>query len=263
MGGNVRMPGPGQPPAVLDSVPLLLVPVGEGDTRVMFRAPAAKPNVTSSGGPNQMQVQMTPPPEFSPVVTWAPLPDGSVAVSYGQNYDIHVMRPQGNLGWTLKRPLMARRTTDRDRENVKQVRRKALESGTANTMRVESVNGRRTTTAGGAMPPQQIEQILARMTFAETVPVVRRLRADREGRLWIERDGGPGAGGNDFPVDIVAFNGSYVGTVKGVALPSAFGPDGRAAFIDTDDLGVQRVIVRRMPQAWLRPVPTCAPPECR
>jgi hypothetical protein len=48
-----------------------------------------------------------------------------------------------------------------------------------------------------------------------------------------------------------------------VTLPNAFGPDGRAAFIEADDLGVQRVAVRRIPQAWLRPVPTCAPPECR
>jgi hypothetical protein len=261
MGGNLRMPGPGQPPEALDSVPLLLVPVTAGETRVLFRAPAAKPNINAAGSAGRMEVRVTPPPEFSPSVTWSPLPDGSVAVSWGQNYDVHVMRPQGALGWTLKRPFTARRTSDRDRENAKQNRRKTLESGGGNSMRVESVNGRRTTTAGGALPPQQIEQILANMTFAETVPVVRRLRADREGRIWIERDGGPGQ--NEYPIDIVAFNGAYVGTVKGVSLPNAFGPDGRAAFIEADDLGVQRVSVRRIPQAWLRPVPRCSPPECR
>jgi len=260
LGGNMLLPGPGRPPEVLDSVPLLLVPVGDGETRVLFRAPAVKPNVNASGGGNRMEVRVTPPPQFSPVVAWAPLPDGSVAVSWGQDYDVHVVRPQGNIGWTLKRPMTARRTTDRDRENAKQNRRKELESG-SNILRVESANGRRTTTAGGTLPPQQIEQILAGMTFAETIPVVRRLRADREGRLWIERDGG--AGVNAYPIDIVAFNGAYVGTIKGVTLPSAFGPDGRAAFIEADDLGVQRVTVRRIPQAWLRPVPTCAPPECR
>jgi hypothetical protein len=260
-GGNIRLPGPGTPPEVLDSVPVLLVPIGGGPTRAIVQVPAAKPTLNSSGGANNVQIRMTPPPEFSPVVTWAPLPDGGLAVSHGKDYEIHVVRPDGKVAWTLKRPMAARRTTDRDRENVKQIRRTAMETGATNTIRVTSQNGVRSTTAGGAIPREQIESILANMTFAETVPVVRRIRADREGRIWIERDGGPGS--NDYPLDVISFNGVYEGTIKGVKLPAAFGPDGRAAFIETDDLGVQRVTVRRLPQSWLRPVPACSPPECR
>ena len=45
--------------------------------------------------------------------------------------------------------------------------------------------------------------------------------------------------------------GRYVGTYAtgATAMPSAFGPDGLAAFIETDDFDVPVVVVRRLPGA--------------
>jgi hypothetical protein len=64
--------------------------------------------------------------------------------------------------------------------------------------------------------------------FAETAPVIQALTVDPAGRLWLRR-----AGAREYdrgPVDIVAADGRYVGTLpEGSPLPAAFGPDRRAA----------------------------------
>jgi hypothetical protein len=103
---------------------------------------------------------------------------------------------------------------------------------------------------GPGMPADQIERLLAQMEFAEMMPVIRRIRTDPDDRIWVQRDGGPG--NTDYPIDILRADGRYVGTLKGVDLPDAIGPDGLLAFIETDDLGVQRVTVRKAPASWLR-----------
>jgi hypothetical protein len=82
------------------------------------------------------------------------------------------------------------------------------------------------------------------------MPVIRGLSADPDGRVWVQRDAGSGR--TDYPIDILNANGTYVGTVTGIPLPDALGPGGRAAFIETDDLGVQRVSVKRAPDTWFR-----------
>ena len=88
--------------------------------------------------------------------------------------------------------------------------------------------------------------MLENLTFAETIPVVRSIAADREGRLWIERVGKdplePG------PIDIVDSRGVYSGTLRGHEIPDAFGPGRLAAYIVQDEeTGIDRVIVRELP----------------
>ena len=53
----------------------------------------------------------------------------------------------------------------------------------------------------------------------------------------------------DGPIDVLAAGGEYAGTYRTGAtkMPDAFGPDGMAAFIEFDDLGVASVVVRRLP----------------
>ncbi len=53
----------------------------------------------------------------------------------------------------------------------------------------------------------------------------------------------------DGPIDVLTADGEYVGTYRTGAtkMPDAFGPDGMAAFIEFDDLGVASVAVRRLP----------------
>lgn len=52
-------------------------------------------------------------------------------------------------------------------------------------------------------------------------------------------------------VDVLGMEGRYVGSYDrgAIAIPRAFGPDGLAAFVETDDFGVQMVVVKRMPLA--------------
>jgi hypothetical protein len=87
------------------------------------------------------------------------------------------------------------------------------------------------------------------MEFSDTIPALQGLRVTPAGKLWVERTaqevGDPG------PVDLVTPEGRYLGTISGVGLPDAFSRSGLAAFVEYDQDGVARVIVRRLPQAWL------------
>jgi hypothetical protein len=179
-------------------------------------------------------------------VSWSALPDGRLAVSSSTDWRIQIFSPEGRPGTVLERPIRARAVSERDRQRAREQRRANLESG-AGGVRVENVNGRERMTVGGGgqgIPPEQIERILASLQFAETVPVISGVRADPEGRIWIQREGGPGQ--ERGPIDLIAPDGHYIGTIRGEALPDAFGPDGLVAWIQSDELGVQRVAVSRV-----------------
>jgi hypothetical protein len=93
-----------------------------------------------------------------------------------------------------------------------------------------------------------IEQQLAEMRFADTIPALKGLRVAPTGKLWVERT--PAFGVEDGPVDLLTAEGQYLGTINGVGLPAAISRGGLAAFTEVDDMGVDRVIVRRLPQPW-------------
>jgi hypothetical protein len=85
------------------------------------------------------------------------------------------------------------------------------------------------------------------MPFAEVIAVVKAMRSDAAGRIWVQRrenDGLPG------PIDIIASGRSYVGTLRNQQLPDAFSRTGLLAYVVTDEMGVERVAVRRQPSAW-------------
>lgn len=84
--------------------------------------------------------------------------------------------------------------------------------------------------------------------FFHEVPIVRSLRTSPDGTIWVRRTGGePGTNG---PIDLISLDGRYLGSFApgATGLPSAFGPDGLVAFVERNDLDVQTVIVRRLPQ---------------
>jgi len=248
LAGSQMMMTPNSPPQVSDSLPILRVTTdGSNRTTVVHRTFNKGPELQVSGDTNRREVRMAAPPEFTPQVSWTALPDGGLAVSPGATWDVAVIGADGRVSAVLKRPMQARRVTDRDKDMRKEQIRERLESG-AGQIQIQNVNGRQSIGTGPGMPPQAIEQRLASTVFAEMVPVVRSVRADAAGRIWVQRDGGPGNA--DYPIDIVTPAGEYFGTVKGMALPDAFGPSGLTASIETDDLGVERVVVRRIPQTW-------------
>jgi hypothetical protein len=88
------------------------------------------------------------------------------------------------------------------------------------------------------------------MAFADQVPVLARVVADWDGHLWVERTGA--MPGEDGPIDLLDADadGTYYGTLGpgSFEIPSAFGPDGLAAWVETDEFDVQHVVVRRI--AW-------------
>ncbi len=84
------------------------------------------------------------------------------------------------------------------------------------------------------------------MVFWPEIPVVEELASDREGRIWVQRSSGePGV---DGPTDIVMADQTYVGTLPadGIRIPDAFGPDGLAAWIETDEFDAERIVVARI-----------------
>ena len=83
----------------------------------------------------------------------------------------------------------------------------------------------------------------------DSIPVVRRIETDPTGRVWIGRtasDLGPRG-----PIDLVgAADGRYIGTIANEIIPNAISRSGRAAYIERDALGVEHVLVKRLPATW-------------
>ena len=94
---------------------------------------------------------------------------------------------------------------------------------------------------------QIMENQIAQMQFFEELPVVTGLQTSWAGKVWVQRGGeeptGPG------PIDVLTASGQYMGTfTAGVTeVPSSFGPDGMAAYIEMDEFDVPSVVVRRLP----------------
>ena len=51
------------------------------------------------------------------------------------------------------------------------------------------------------------------------------------------------------PIDVIAPEGEYLGTVPDSRMPNAFGPDGLVAYVRLDEFDVPTVVVRRLPRA--------------
>ena len=113
--------------------------------------------------------------------------------------------------------------------------------------------------SGGDPPPSVLEMIdrlreaqragVENMQFHSEVPVIAAVRVTWEGGLWIERSTEPGTSGPG-PIDVLVADGGYVGTFPTgrLEMPDAFGPDGLAAFVDTDEFDVPVITVRRLPR---------------
>ena len=92
---------------------------------------------------------------------------------------------------------------------------------------------------------RMMEDQIRNLAFPDEIPVIANLAVDWSDRIWVERSAVPGEIG---PTDIVTADGQYFGTIAPDALriPAAFGPDGLLAYIEADELGVQRVRVVRL-----------------
>jgi len=235
------------PPTISDKQGIVHHALSEGaEPEVIFEAEAPPMQVRTGGSANERTVIVSGPPVFTPDVDWAPLPGGGLAVSNGAGYAIQIVAPHGAVSHVLTRPIAPRAVSEADRHRAREQRREAMSSGRG-MIRVE-VNNRSTSVGGGATEAM-IRRSLEQMEFAETIPAVQSLRALPSGRIWVVRT--PSVGVVGGPIDVVGADGSYRGTLSaGTAVPEAFAPDGRAAYIERDEWDVAQVVVRRLPAAW-------------
>ena len=194
-----------------------------------------------------------PPMALLPRFVFDAMPGGGVAYSDSAGYAIKIAAPDGALWSVFRRALPVREVDRRVRGTYRDWR---LE-------RIAQEEDEEIATMQRAM--------LERTEFFPEVPIVDDVRTTWGGALWVRRtpeDGFPwepnGSAGifpvgpgllkldrDPAPIDVISFNGEYVGTLPAgaTAMPVAFGPDGLVAFVEFDDMDVQTVVVRRLPPA--------------
>jgi hypothetical protein len=238
-------PGQGSGTRTQDVLPLLFQPLTGGDPTRLYDIPQAVRVEQQSSGPGQVNIRMRPPPMFSPTVLFGVIPNGQMALSFTPGYTVRILDASGQTVRYLQRPMRTRLTSEADRQRGRENQRELMASGR---------NGIRVQIGGGGRAPrpepsrQEIERMMGEIEFADTIPALRGLRVAPSGKLWVERTGP--VVGEPGPIDLVTPEGQYLGTITGSALPDAISRSGLAAYIERDDDGVERVVVRRLPEGW-------------
>lgn len=173
------------------------------------------------------------PEAFKPRLAAGVLPNGAVAYTDSSAYAIKIAVPDGPVARILTRPFQPSPVTDRMKADEIERQLEGLGDGRGNPMRQQMIEFRR----------GQIEA----MEFFHEVPVVLSLKTSWEGTIWVRHRGDGGTEGSR--IDLISSEGRYLGTFApgSTAMPSAFGPSGLAAFVETDDLDVSYVVVKRLP----------------
>lgn len=156
------------------------------------------------------------------------LPDGSVAFSDSTAYAIKIARPGAGVWRILRRPLQPIPVTGRMISAEKDRLRERIPARSPTLRQYEN---------------ERIDNL----PFSDEVAILRALRTSWDGQIWVQRHGEEPI--DDFgPIDMLTMDGGYLGSFRtgAVEMPVAFGPDGLIAFIETDELGVREVVVRRL-----------------
>jgi len=216
-------------------------------------------NPATVGGSGRAQTtatgdfQLSAPPmrAFDPDLMVGVLPDGKIALVDSTTYEVKIFQPGEEVRQRLRRPLSPRPVTRRDQEAEKDRQLEEMarreSSGGAGTFYVMGSDG-----GGGSRRisspsiTAMMEDRIQNMEFGEEMPVIGGLWADWDGHLWLGRLGR--RVGDAGPIDILSATGDYLGTLapEEFKMPDAFGPNGLAAYIETDELDVPRVVVRRI-----------------
>lgn len=183
---------------------------------------------------------------FEPEVLFDAMPAGGVAFSDSSAYAIKLTDASGAVSRILRRPIRPLPVTER-MQRAERERRLQQESSRQFTQR-------------GGDPPPEVRAMIDRyleaqragvenMQFHAEVPVIAAVRVTWDGSLWVERSTEPGTDGPGA-IDVLTPDGRYVGTFPTgqLEMPEAFGPDGLAAFVDTDEFDVPVITVRRLPR---------------
>ncbi|MXW16383.1 MAG: hypothetical protein F4139_00420 [Gemmatimonadetes bacterium] len=214
------------------------------DTEVLYRAwdlPPTESEVTIEDEQGRPEMTINRMRAFEPGLHLAVHVDGRLAVVDSTTYEVKLVDADGNVTGTIGRPIAPTVVTEEIREATRAQRIEAYSATTA-----IGFMGQEMSSAESAQMRETFLTQVETMVFADEIPVIAGMAVDREGRFWITR--APTVVGGDAPTDILTPNGDYLGTLPagGLSIPDAFGPNGLIAFIETDDVGVQRVRVIRL-----------------
>lgn len=222
-------------------------------TNELFRFAVTPPRVIEPGQGRRMVMRMDAAFDARP--SFGVLPDGGLAVHHESAYAVKLLDANGRHTRTLTRPFTPKKVTKKDQEQELERRKaaRAAGSGQAITVTMGGGGGGGNVSIGapgraGGPGAQTFQMNLEDIPFADVMSVVTSLRTDPHGRIWVQRRHADGS--NQGPIDVVTTAGKYIGTLPPQPLPDAVSASGLAAYIVRDDLGVERVSVRRLPQTW-------------
>ena len=166
---------------------------------------------------------------FRPDFHWGVLPDGSVAFADSSTYTVKIAAIGSGVVRVLRRPIRPEPVTNRI---MRAERRRRLDELQANAEPGEDLRDER----------ERIDNL----EFHPVVPVIRGLATTWDGHIWVVRRGEEPL--SDGPIDVLTADGRYLGSYPAgaTAIPDAFGPGGLVAFIETDELDVETVVVKRV-----------------
>ncbi len=217
------------------------VAFGESDFAVDTPVHAWQPprpergDVDVPGGFEWLASALARPAIFEPPLLVASLPSGAIVYSDSSTYKLKVTSPDASeVVRVVMRPF--------DPEPVSE----ALKDAFRRRQGPELVAQIR---VAGSDRNDAMQVDLPERPFYPELPVLLDLEATWEGRIWVQRRTGRFGPDHKGPIDVLSADGEYVGTYapEATPLPDAFGPGGLAAFIETDDFDVARVVVRRLP----------------
>lgn len=197
----------------------------------------------------------TPPPRtFDPGLFVGPLPGGGITFSDSTAYAIKLTGPDGAVSRILRRPFFPQPVTDRilEAEIERQVDEYVALEASMSAQPQRVIDGR-TGDAVDALPRDMMLEGLKRtrrayleaLPSADEIPVVVDMRTTWEGEIWVRRRGEDLLG--DGPIDVLTADDRYLGSYPSdTAMPTAFGPGGLLAFVERDEVGLNRVVVKRV-----------------
>ncbi len=193
---------------------------------------------------------------------FAALPDGRVAFSDTAAYRIKVTDPAGVVDRVLVRPFPPRNWDDRTAGGFREYLRTSIAEAMA-------VGGDRAGLIGMFGGPAVLRRQADDWEPEGAIPHVASLETTWDGTIWALRTPARGFIDVDYvgmirtawistptgltasgpgPIDVIAPEGEYLGTIPDTRLPNAFGPGGLVAYVGLDEFEVPTVVVRRVPE---------------
>lgn len=214
------------------------------DTEVLYRAwdlPPTEVDETIENEEGRTEMTFNRMRAYEPGLHLAVHMDGRLAVADSTTYEVKLVDAEGYVTGTLGRPIAPVAVTEEVREATKAQRLEALGAAAG----IEFM-GQQLSSNEAARMGEMFTRRVENMIFADEIPVIAGMAVDGEGRFWIMRS--PAEVGGDPLTDILTAEGDYLGTLPadGPAIPAAFGPDGLMAYVEADEMGVQRVRVTRL-----------------